>query len=77
MLVLPNRDVWNFSAHEDQLEIEESVYLGGLEGPRRTFQIVIIGQAREVGRVAWTLTQAPLSGAPRREPRNGEPEAPV
>jgi len=77
MLVLPNRDVWNFSAHEDQLEIEESVYLGGLEGPRRTFQIVIIGQARKVGRVAWTLTQAPLSGTSRREPRSGEPEPPL
>src|SRR5262249_10154136 len=56
MLILPNKDLWSFTAHEDRLEIEESVYLGGLEGPRRTFQIVIVGQARKVGRVAWTLS---------------------
>ena len=69
MLILPNKDVWNFSAHEDRLEIEESVYLGGLEGPRRTFQIVIVGQARKVGRVAWTLSQTPQPGTSRRSPR--------
>ena len=77
MLVLPNKDVWNFSAHEDHLEIEESVFLGGLEGPRRTFQIVIVGQARKVGRVAWTLSHTPQPGTPRRGPRGEEPELPL
>jgi len=77
MLVLPNKDVWNFSAHDDYLEIEESVYLGGLEGPRRTFQIVIVGEARKVGRVAWTLSQTPQAGAPARRPRGEEPELPL
>jgi len=77
MLILPNKDVWNFAAHEDRLEIEESVYLGGLEGPRRTFQIVIIGQARKVGRVAWTLAHAPQPGTSRRGPRGEEPELPL
>jgi uncharacterized heparinase superfamily protein len=74
MLVLPNKDVWNFSSHEDHLEIEESVYLGALEGPRRTFQIVIVGEARKVGRVAWTLTHTPQPGTVRRSPRGEEPE---
>ena len=76
-LVLPNKDVWNFSAHEDYLEIEESVYLGGLEGPRRTFQIVIVGQARKVGRVHWTLTHTPQPGSGHRGPRGEEPELPL
>jgi uncharacterized heparinase superfamily protein len=77
MLILPNKDVWNFNSHEDRLEIEESVYLGGLEGPRRAFQIVIVGQARKVGRVHWTLTHAPQPGTSRRGPRGEEPELPL
>ena len=32
MLMLPNREVWNFNAYEDRVEIEESVYLAGPTG---------------------------------------------
>ena len=32
MLVLPNKDVWTFDAHEDRVELEESVYLRRLRG---------------------------------------------
>ena len=46
MLTLPDRDVWTFSAYEDTVEIEESVFLAGPDGPRRTVQIVIYGHAR-------------------------------
>ena len=77
MLILPNKDIWNFSSHEDRLELEESVYLGGQEGPRRTFQIVIIGQARKVGRVHWTLSHTPQAGNNRRGGRGEEPELPL
>ncbi len=35
MLVLPNKDVWTFDGHEDRVELEESVFLGGTDGPRR------------------------------------------
>ena len=77
MLILPNKDVWNFSSHEDRLELEESVYLGGQEGPRRTFQIVIVGQARKVGRVHWTLSHTPQPGSGRRGARGEEPELPL
>ena len=40
ILILPNKEVWTFSAHEDQVELEDSVYLAGSEGPRRTALIV-------------------------------------
>ena len=36
MLMLPNKEVWTFSAYEDRIELEESVYLAGTDGPRRT-----------------------------------------
>ena len=36
MLLLPNKEVWTFNAYEDRVELEESVYLAGPDGPRRT-----------------------------------------
>ena len=71
MLVLPNKDVWTFDSHEDRVELEESVYLGGSEGPRRTVQIVIHGRARQVPRVHWTFTHTPRQ--PRRKRRATPP----
>lgn len=41
MLVLPNRDVWTFEAVNDKVDLEDSVFLAGSDGPRRTAQIVI------------------------------------
>jgi hypothetical protein len=61
MLLLPNKDVWTFNAYEDRIDIEESVYLAGNEGPRRTTQIVIHGRARKVARVQWTLSLTAVS----------------
>jgi uncharacterized heparinase superfamily protein len=68
MLLLPNKDVWTFNAYEDRIDIEESVYLAGNEGPRRTTQIVIHGRARKVARIQWTisLTAASPVGLARR-----------
>ena len=72
MLMLPNRDVWTFNAYEDRVEIEESVYLSGADGPRRAVQIVIHGRARDVPRVHWAFAhqdaQEPVRQASREEP---------
>ncbi len=66
MLVMPNKDVWTFNAYEDEVEIEESVYLAGNDGPRRTLQIVIYGEARKVLRVQWTFASRGGASAARR-----------
>ena len=68
MLVLPNKEVWTFDAYEERVELEESVYLAGPDGPRRAVQIVIYGQARAVPRVHWTFVASGRAGtgAPRR-----------
>jgi uncharacterized heparinase superfamily protein len=47
MLVLPNRDVWTFEALDDKVELEDSVFLAGNDGPRRTAQIVIKQDSRQ------------------------------
>jgi uncharacterized heparinase superfamily protein len=78
MLTLPDRDVWTFNAYEDTVEIEESVYLAGNDGPRRTVQIVIYGHARTEPNVQWSFTHTPRTGRDgRRETRSDEPELPL
>jgi len=77
MLLMPDREVWNFNAYEDRVEIEESVYLAGADGPRRTAQIVIYGHARKVPRVRWTLSHvAPAAPGERAKPEH-QPELPL
>jgi uncharacterized heparinase superfamily protein len=69
MLVLPNKEVWTFTAYEDRIDLEESVYLAGNDGPRRTVQIVIHGRARNVNRVQWTFALSTPAAPP--PPRRG------
>jgi uncharacterized heparinase superfamily protein len=78
MLTLPDRDVWTFNAYEDVVEIEESVYLAGSDGPRRTVQMVIYGHARTQPSVQWAFVHTPrASRDARREARGDEPELPL
>ncbi len=79
MLLMPNKEVWNFNAYEDRVDVEESVYLAGPDGPRRTVQLVIYGRARKVMRVQWTFAFShppPGAGLARRD-RSEEPQLPL
>jgi len=76
MLMLPNREVWTFNAYEERVELEESVYLAGPDGPRRAVQIVIYGHARQVPRVHWTFAHVDAAEPIRRGARE-EPELPL
>jgi uncharacterized heparinase superfamily protein len=67
-LVLPSREEWTFTAYRDKVEIEESAYLAGPDGPRRAFQMVIHGRAGETDRVRWTFSR---TGAAPPAPRRG------
>jgi uncharacterized heparinase superfamily protein len=77
ILTMPNKDVWNFIVPEEQVTLEDDVFLGGAEGPRRSSQIVILGQARKVARVAWTLLLQAAAPTPTRRPRAQDPELPL
>ena len=77
MLMLPNREVWTFNAHEDRVELEESVYLSGSDGPRRTVQIVIYGRARKMPRVHWSFAHVTQPGAGKGRGKGEEPELPL
>jgi len=81
LLMMPNKEVWTFSAGEHRIQLEDSVYLAGNDGPRRAVQLVISGQAGATPRVVWSLAQAnagPLAtpGTARRV-REKEPRLPL
>jgi uncharacterized heparinase superfamily protein len=79
MLLMPNKEVWNFNAYEDRVDIEESVFLAANDGPRRTMQLVIYGRARKVMRVQWTflLSHGVPSAGLNRRGRGDEPQLPL
>jgi uncharacterized heparinase superfamily protein len=79
MLVLPNRDVWTFEAFDDKVELEDSVFLAGNDGPRRTAQIVIKQDSRAVSSIRWSFVRSSTSASATTAKRNArrEPELPL
>jgi len=79
MLVLPNRDVWTFEALDDKVELEDSVFLAGNDGPRRTAQIVIQQNSRQASSVRWSFIRSTTSASATTARRNArrEPELPL
>ncbi|MCC8984374.1 heparinase II/III family protein [Bradyrhizobium acaciae] len=79
MLVLPNRDVWTFEAMDDKVDLEDSVFLAGNDGPRRTSQIVIRQDARRAGSIRWSFVRSSTSATATNARRNArrEPELPL
>ncbi len=79
MLVLPNRDVWTFEALDDKVDLEDSVFLAGTDGPRRTAQIVIRQDTRHASSIRWTFTRSSTSPSATNARRNArrEPELPL
>jgi uncharacterized heparinase superfamily protein len=79
MLVLPNREVWTFEALDDKVELEDSVFLAGNDGPRRTAQIVIHQDSRQASSIRWSFVRSNTSASAtsaRRDARR-EPELPL
>jgi uncharacterized heparinase superfamily protein len=77
MLLMADRQVWTFNAFDNQVEIEESVYLAGADGPRRTVQIVIYGRARKNPNVRWRFTHMTRAAAGERVIEEHQAELPL
>ncbi len=79
MLVLPNRDVWTFEARDDRVDLEDSVFLAGNDGPRRTAQIVIRQDSRHAASIRWSFVRSNASPAATNARRHArrEPELPL
>ncbi len=72
-------DVWTFEAHDDRVELEDSVFLAGSDGPRRTAQIVIRQSLQRAGNVRWSFVRSSGGVAATVARRNAqrEPELPL
>src|SRR5579871_4340162 len=79
MLVLPNRDVWTFEALDDKVDLEDSVFLAGTDGPRRTAQIVVRQDSRHASSIRWSFVRSTASPTQTNARRNArrEPELPL
>ncbi len=79
MLMAPDKELWTFTLRDGRLDLEDSVYLAGTEGPRRTTQLVIYGHARHAPRVSWSLHAGPaaLLKTTARSAREDEPRLPL
>jgi len=65
---------WEFYAGGADIAIEESVYLGGLDGPRRSEQIVVHGRCRHSPRVTWRLSRIDPNRPQPQAEQQSEPE---
>jgi uncharacterized heparinase superfamily protein len=54
-LALADGQDWLFRASGLQVALEESIYLGGREGPRNATQIVVAARVRDYPALVWTL----------------------
>ncbi len=77
LLLSPDRELWTFTSYAGPVEVEESVFLSGADGPRRTVQIVIYGKARGQPAVRWTFRRTPPAAANARAEQAEEPELPL
>ncbi len=77
ILLLPDREVWTFTTEGEPVDVEESVYLAGSDGPRRAVQIVIYGHARETPTVRWSFRHTPPATPGAKLERADEPELPL
>jgi uncharacterized heparinase superfamily protein len=53
MLVLPNREAWQFEVEHGQALIEDSVFFSASDGTRRTEQIVLMVNPDETPSIRW------------------------
>lgn len=66
LLMTPRGAAWEFSSGEIEPVLEESVFLGGVDLPRRSEQIVLYGRCGSVPRVGWRLARVHV---PKRQGR--------
>jgi uncharacterized heparinase superfamily protein len=67
VLVLPNRAAWAFSARGGTVSLEESIFLGDENGPRKTQQIVIRSSVDKQSPVKWALRRMEKPGPAESE----------
>jgi uncharacterized heparinase superfamily protein len=71
MLVLPNREAWQFSALPVEAHLEDSVFLATPDGMRRTEQIVLAIRPSEMPSVRWRFERLARTFDPNQPQEQG------
>jgi uncharacterized heparinase superfamily protein len=69
IVVLPDRTAWEFTVDGAEAVIEDSVFLAGADGPRRTEQIVVHADTRTSPVLRWQFTRLAQRVDPPRRPQ--------
>ena len=73
MLLLPNREAWQFTASPAEAFVEDSVFLASSDGMRRTEQIVVTLRPSETPSVRWRFERLARTATPG-QPADPGPE---
>ncbi|MGB7334749.1 MAG: heparinase II/III family protein [Salaquimonas sp.] len=57
LMMCGNGLIWKLTCIDCPPEIEESIFLSSTSGPKRTKQIVLTGNAKELSEIRWLLTK--------------------
>ncbi len=68
ILALPGGGGWSFTAEDGVVSLEESVFLAGALGPRRSEQIVVRAPLGAALRLVWSFERMPAETPQRRMP---------
>lgn len=63
MLLLPNREVWQFETHPVEARLEDSVFFSATDGPRRIVQIALTVKPSETPSVRWRFERLTSTGS--------------
>jgi uncharacterized heparinase superfamily protein len=73
MLVLPNREAWQFMVSPGEAFVEDSAFLATSEGMRRTEQIVLAVRPSETPSVRWRFQRLARTFSPQESPAEPDP----
>ncbi|MQT13445.1 heparinase [Rhizobiales bacterium Sp-1] len=68
LIVCPDSEAWMFTAPGLEIGLEESVFLSGLQGLRRTEQIVLQGHTGEISEIMWRFERQASGRSQARRP---------
>jgi uncharacterized heparinase superfamily protein len=77
LLLLPNRRAWKFTAPGYRARIEDSLYLGGADGARRSTQIAVYGSLAQTPQIRWHFMRYEGSVGENSEPEERAPALPL
>jgi uncharacterized heparinase superfamily protein len=73
MLILPNREAWQFEVSPGEARLEDSVFFSAADGARRTEQIVVPVRLGETASVRWRFERLIRPQETNTQHRRAEP----